>query len=437
MNQNKRPFVSTSALVVLGRVGGMVLPFMIAYFYGAGPDTDGFFLAYNLIISIASLFNPVFELVLVPYLAEYKSDTQKVSNMANSYVMFCMPVVLLITAGVGFIAAPAMVYCSGLDTHAARLTIVMIFSMLPVVIFWIWSAGHNGIFYTYKSFWFPAISPLLRSLCVILFLLLGSRSLGVYAIAIGYSVGEVCRWLVGVLLLMRHRWWKFHIQWQESKARFMEFMRQAWYQVLALLAINLIPITDQWFASWYGSGNLSLMSYADRLFKIPYQFFLTGFLAIFLSDWSDNYFKQDSKNFWQYVKRDIRRVFLVTLVFSIVAAFLSRPIVFIGFGFGEFSSRQLDVLSNLFFWLILGFAPTALNLLYIRVLFVIKKSEVFCLQAWARFLLNIMFNYIFSRIWGLPGIVISTTFVYVVTTGWLYYYVENYRKKNIGSESGS
>jgi putative peptidoglycan lipid II flippase len=429
MSDRKKHLLSTPVFAILGRAGGIVIPFLVAYYFGAGPRSDAFFFAFVLIFSLSGLFVPIFESLLVPYLTEVKDSRGHVVSLANGVLFLNLPLVLLLGLGIGLGLAPFLNRWSGLDGETAALTARLFLQMLPMLLFGVWAASGNSILYAHKVFWFPAFSPFIRSVCAIGFLVIFHRSLNIDSVAIGFSIGEIIRWGCSLALLVPLVGWKFHVNWKASWAKVKDFMSQAGYHLLGLLSLNLLPLVDQWFASWLGVGNLSLLSYADRLFQIPFQLLMTGFLQIFLSYWSEQYFQGSAKAFWEHVWKDIRMVFALTLVLSLLLILFRDLIVRLLFGFGKMPADDLSVLSTLFGWMMVGFAPAILNLLYVRVLFVLKKSSVFFVQSLIRLILNIVFNFIFMRLWGLQGIAMSTSAVFIGTTIWLHYYLQRTCRK--------
>ena len=423
MSDRKKHLLSTPVFAILGRAGGIVIPFLVAYYFGAGPRSDAFFFAFALIFSLSGLFVPIFESLLVPYLTEVKDSPGHVVSLAHGVLFLNLPLVLLLGLGIGLGLAPLLHRWSGLDAETAALTARLFLIMLPMLLFGVWAACGNSILYAHKIFWFPAFAPFIRSVGAILLLVLGHQSLNIDSVAIGFSIGEIVRWGCGLALLVPLVGWKFHVNWKESWGKVKDFMSQAGYHLLGLLSLNLLPLVDQWFASWLGSGNLSLLSYADRLFQIPFQLLLTGFLQIFLSYWSEQYFRGSYKAFWEHVWKDVRVVFALTFVLSLVLILFRDLIARLLFGFGKMPAGDLPMLGSLFGWMMVGFAPAILNLLYVRVLFVLKKSSVFFIQSLIRLILNIIFNFIFMRFWGLPGIAMSTSAVFIGTTIWLHYYL--------------
>jgi putative peptidoglycan lipid II flippase len=156
---------------------------------------------------------------------------------------------------------------------------------------------------------------------------------------------------------------------------------------------------------------------------------MTGLLQIFLSYWSESFAAEPPAIFWKKARRDVRVVFWIMLLISIVLILLRDPITRLVYGHGPVTPAQLKAIASLFGWFMVGFAPTVLNLLYVRVLFVLKKSRVFCVQSWIRWILNIVFNFLFMKWWGLQGIVISTSCVFIVTTVWLHFYLKRYERE--------
>jgi len=418
-----RHLISTPVFAVLGRLGGALLPLCVAFYFGANASTDAFFLAFTLVISLTGLFAPFFESLLVPYLAEYKENPSKVSSICNGVLVLILPAALGVAVLVGFFVPHILSLGSGLAAESISMTGTYFFEMMPLFLFWILAAAGNSIFFTFKTFWYPAVAPLVRSLTAILFLVFLHAALGLSAATAGLAVGEVLRWFLGLGLLISLGYWKFTINWRESGEKIRQFMGQAGYQIAAMLALNLIPFTDQWFASWFGTGSVTLVSYADRVFQIPFQFAMAGFVQIFLSYWSESYVRESQVEFWIKAKRDIRNSLIAASVFSLVLIAARGPIIDLLYGQGRLEEAQLNLLKTLFAWFLIGFPAAVINLLYVRILFVMKKSSVFFVQSTIRLGLNILLNYVFMRLWGLPGIAMATAFVFVGSTLWMHRYL--------------
>lgn len=386
-------------------------------------------MAYTLVIALTGFFTPVFESVLVPLFTQQKNKREKVLHLANGVVWILMPAVALMAILASAFLPYGLIHWSGLGADAAFLVRRLFLEMFPMLLLGVWIAGGTSLFYTYGIFWFPAVSPLVRSLLVFAMILLFHRTLGIYAITAGFSAGELVRWGAGAWLLWRASLWAVKAPWKEIAPDLKEFYRHSSLQLLAFFAINIIPMTDQFFATWLGAGQVSLLSYAARFFDIPFQFCMTGLLQIFLSDWSEAFHFEPHENLKKRIGRDIRNVLIAGSV--LVAVLWTGRYLWVRllFGLSRMTDAQLWSVADVFGWLILGFVPAVLHLMYCRILFVMKKSFVFFLQAWIKLGMNVLFDWLLVRKFGIQGIAMSTTLVFTLTALWLHFYVGNVLKR--------
>ncbi len=216
--ERNQHFLLTPFFAVMGRVTSVVIPFAIAFYFGAQQETDAFFFTFSLVIALAGLFAPLFESVIIPYLAELKHSRDEVSSFTNGVLLCTMPVIVVIAGLVLICLKPFLYYCSGMNYESAALAPQYFAQMLPFLLFWILSSANSGIFHTHKIFWFPAVSPLFRSGSVLLAVVLMHDSLGMASLTGGFALGEFLRWGVGLLLLYKLNYWRLTIDWQIRKA---------------------------------------------------------------------------------------------------------------------------------------------------------------------------------------------------------------------------
>lgn len=426
-----RHFLWSPLLATIGRSVGMLIPFFIAYFFGAGIETDAFFLAFGLINFLIIVFTQLFESVMVPQLVEQRSRSQKASDFANGVFFHILPAVALLCIGIGFALPRVLIHWSGWNEALAHRAAHLFMALTPFLFLGIWSTVGNGIFYAHQVFWFPNLSPLIRSVVVVIFIYALHHSLGIQALVIGYVAGEALRWMGGVSLLSCFSLWRFQVDWRRQRETIRSFLKKDLYQVFALGAISIIYFIDLAFASSLGEGNVSLVNYADRLLQVPYLFFQGGFLQVFHSLWSESYYEKPFKQVWRTLGRDVRIVFIVSLVFSLTAWFLRTFLIRLVFDHGGFSNEQLESLDSFFGWLVLGFAPGLVYLLYVRFLFILRESVFYLNLAWIHLIGKAILNLILMRLFGINGIAMATTVAYGSLSLALHYHVARISRKKM------
>ncbi len=425
----KKELITTPFLAIAGRSLGMLIPFVIARVFGAERFTDVFFWVFSLMTFVISMMIYFFESVLVPYLAEQQLRSATAADFSNAVLCVVLPVVLVLCLGSGAALQTGLVsFGSPEDT---RLAAHLFWALTPFLFLSIWAAQSNGLFYTYKIFWFPALSPLLRSVVVILVVFLTGKAWGIYAVTTGYAAGEALRWAAGLYVLKRFSAWRLQIAWPSIEKGVRDFFKGSGRQMLALAVINIIFFVDTSFALHLGAGSTSLLNYADRMYQIPFLFFQAGFLNVFNSFWSERFVVDSRALFWTRIRRDTAIVFMATVSFSTALWIFRTPLVTAGFGQRGALAENLTVLADLFGFLSLGLAPAILYTLYVRILFILKKDSVYLKTACFQLGGKIVLNALLVQHYGVRGLAIATLIIMSLTAAGLYGYLRQHWKKEV------
>ena len=428
-SRNSRPFISTAVLTLLGRAGGFLIPFLIAAFFGASREVDAFFFVYSIIFAIVGVFTYTFESVLTPFLVAEKKTPENAHAFANGVLISTLPWLLAFCVATAFLLKPILIQTGSWEPENATTASRLFTQMLPLLLLSVWGSQANSLFFLYRIFWLPALSPLIRSL-VVIGILWGLHALwGVYSLSFGFVIGEGVRWGMLIVGLLWMTPWR--LRWVSARSEGVrKFYKEAGFQIMALVAVHLIIVADQWFASRLQVGDVSLLSYADRLLQIPYTLFLFGFLQIFATDWSESYYHQP-ETFWKKTQKDIWNVFVISTLLTLVMGIFRKEIVNIVFMFSRLSDHELHVISEIFGCFLIGFVPGIIRLLYGRILIVLRKSRFYCFQCWVELGLNILLNAFFAKRYGVAGIALATSAIYTITTLWQFFLIKRYSKKGM------
>ncbi len=417
-----RPFLQTAILSVLGRAGGLVIPFLIAAFYGATLQTDAFFLAYSLAIAFTTLFSQMFESAIIPYLAAEQGSKARCIWFIKSALSRSLPVF----ACAGLILAWALkplLQISGWSAEGAEMVRQTMFGLQPFLWFGLGTAAWSALFYNRGLFWFPAVSPLARAVVVMALIFGAHKLLGIRALTAGLVFGEALRlaWAFRIGRGLSLQDLRYQADAADG-ALLKKFFADAFWQMAALLAVHLMVVADQCFAQTAGAGQLTLLSYADRLIQIPYLLFLSGFLNIFHADWS-RASAESSASLYTKLRRDLFWVAVGAAVTAVLLMASAKLSIAVFYGQAPLSDSDRQVLTGLFTWYALSLAPGVLRLALGRVLIVLRASRFYFFQAWVELALNIALNALFMRAFGVVGIAMATALAYTLSSLWLYGYL--------------
>lgn len=401
--------ITTTGWSTLGKGVGFLIPFFIAAWFGVTAETDAFFFAYGLVLFFSMIFAPVVESVVVPYIAEARSKNENVGKFVGRILGISGIGLLILTGIVLVVIKPILSVITRFDQPALDLVYWVLVETAPLIIFLVWTSILAGALNAYKKFVFSAITPAFRAIFNIGIIFLFKDTLGVHAIALGYVVGEIVRLAVFVGVIKRLKLFKLGLSFSFSH-KLKEFLKTASYQTIGMVVAGLNPIVDKTMASWLGSGSVSVLYYANRVYMIPVNFLCVGLFPVVLSHWSQDYYQNKGELLLlRKVKRTAKVAFLISVTVSIVFAFLSRPLVHLAFGRGEFDLKYLHIVQWTFICYLLGLIPYVAGSMFTKVHLVLKNTRFLMKLAILNCFLNVVLNYILMQFAGVIGIALSTS----------------------------
>lgn len=405
-----RDAVSTTALSTIGRAIAFLVPFFIAAWFGVSSETDAFFFAFGLVIFLVTIFSPVVEGVIVPFISEIRVDKADAGEFVGRVICMSGVGLTLIALAFVLVSKPVLPLFTKFPDEGQRLIFMILLEIVPLVVLLVWTSILSGALNAYKVFGVPAVSPAFRAAATLLFIFLFKDSLGVHAIGIGYVVGETARLVMLALLISRLNVFKikFSFGWEK---RFNEFFRTSSYQIIGMSILAFNPIINKAFASTLAPGSVSLLEYADRLYSIPGTLLVSGLMVALLSHWSERFHAGGMER----LRKDVIAMFKLVGVFCVmltVFLFLTRVFwVNMVYGAAMFDHAKITAISSLFGLYILGMSPYILVQVFVRAFLTVKETRRLLHAAYFAFAGNIIFNLLLIKPYGVYGIAFATTLV--------------------------
>src|SRR3989338_432596 len=384
---------TTSVFSVLGRMLGLVIPFLIAAWYPTGPGTDAFFLAYWLILWGQIVVTNILENGVVPFIHEQEAHginlERSVSNLMIGITKFLVAACLVITAGV-FIFFN---FCTSLQKEAVILAFCLFLEMLPTLFFTTWISILNGGLNARKHFHVAAVSPMIRSIFVIASALMFRRTLGMHAVALGYLSGELLRLLL--TFCYSHNYISPIKLEYDSSIRITPFFKRLALQTAAFAVLCSLGFINQAIATYAGPGELTLYTIGERLRNVPQILMLSSVIAVVYSHWSHEYSGLKKGFRWADEIKLMLGLITVTAVAVAIMVYYRSPLAHLAVGRGEFPEEKISVVAHLFAWLAAGLVFDVPALLAIRLFMIYHKDRAYLFSALARITVTTAGNIIF------------------------------------------
>ena len=179
-------------------------------------------------------------------------------------------------------------------------------------------------------------------------------------------------------------------------------------------------VVDQAMAAMLATGSVAALNYGNRVVQLP-----LSLLAAPLGTALMPYLSQlvAAKN-WRELRRTASRYIAMSLAIALPLTaglvFFSRPIVRLLFHRGAFSEADVLEVSRVQSLYALQIPAYLVSVIVVRLISSIQANQVLLVASILNLVTNIVLNFVFMRWLGLPGIALSTSLVYFLSTTFCY-----------------
>lgn len=417
----------------ISKIFGLVRQQAIAAAFGVGAAVDAFNYAYvipGFLLILLGGINGPFHSAMVSVLS--RRDREDAAPLVETITTLVGAGLMLLTV-ILFFFAPSLINliapglsqtAEGLEVRAIAIQQLRIMSPMAML------AGLIGIgFGTLNAadqYWLPSISPLFSSSAVfiglgILVLALGEdltdpryALLGGVVLAWGTLAGSILQWLAQIPAQWRSGLGRLRLRFDVHHPGVRDVLKIMGPATFSSGMMQINVYTDLFFASYIPQAAAAL-SYANLLVQTPLGIISSVILVPLLPVFARLADPQD----WPELKQRIRQgllltaltmlplgALMVTLAFPIVRVVYERfafdeqasalvSSVLIAYGIGMFVYLGRDVLVRVFYGLGDGDTP-----------FRVSVVNIF---------LNALLDYLFVQFWGVPGLVLATVGVNLIS----------------------
>ncbi|MEA2081884.1 MAG: murein biosynthesis integral membrane protein MurJ [Elusimicrobiota bacterium] len=352
----KKGFAAVSVATMVSRVLGLIRDIFMAKFFGTSMFADAFYVAFripNLLRrllgegALPAAFIPVYSEILV------NKEGDRAKRLAGSIFSFLFVICSFLTV-TGFIFAPAIVrlIAPGFagDPEQFGLTVTLARIMIPILLLVTLSTVAMGICNARKYFFVPAIAPALFNVSAITFFVFFARSAPGYdirGISVFAVIGFLLQFVVMVPILFREKVTSFYcfIKGVFSNPDVKKITVLLIPAALGISVMQLNIFVDTICATLMGSGIVSALFFANRLYQLPLALFGVSVSMVSLPFMSDARAEKKTAT----VERNLFDSFAASLFFIIPSTagliVLGKEIVSFLFERGLFSAGSTAMTS--------------------------------------------------------------------------------------------
>jgi putative peptidoglycan lipid II flippase len=366
-----KAMATVSGMTLISRVLGFVRDAVIARGFGAGLETDAFFVAFRIPNLLRRLFaEGAFSQAFVPILAEYRTRNGEAETKALvDRVATLLTLALLVATALGIAAAPLVVYVSapGFAANADKfaLTVAMLRITFPYILFISLVALAAGILNTWSRFAVPAFTPTLLNVAFIVGALFAAPYFDppVMVLAWAVFVGGVLQLALQVPALARLGMLpRPRLALADPGVRRILLLMGPAVVGVSVGQISLLLNTI--FASFLQTGSVSWLYYADRLMEFPTGLLGAALGTILLPSLAKLHSADDGTAYARLLDWGLRLTFLLAVPAAAALAVLATPLIATLFLHGRFDANDLAMTRQA----LVAYSVGLLGLILVKVL---------------------------------------------------------------------
>jgi len=418
--------LTVAAMTAVVKAASLLKDIVVAHHFGAGDALDAFYIALLLPNFLTSAVGESFGASFIPvYIELRETDGREMAQRMLSSLTCCGLAAFVGVSVLLAIFSGRLLPLIGSGFDPAKLGLARV--LLTPLLIWLGLCGINALWHAalnaHERFGVSAISPILTPLVIIAALAGFASRWGVYAVAVGSLVGGVAD-LIFCGIALRRAGISLLPRWYGLSPALLKVFGQFVPIVVGTLLMGSATVVDQTMAGMLSPGSVAALNYANKLLTVSIWVGVHSLSVAVFPSLSQLSAREDWPGMRHVLRTYARLILLVSLPLTFVLVRYAEPLVALIFQGGAFTAQDVRIVAHVQMLLCLQLPFFALGILYVRALSALKHSQVLMWGTVINVVLNAVLNVLFMRMIGLPGIALSTSFVYLISCGFLWFMLE-------------
>lgn len=408
--------VIIAALASVVKVVSLAKEMLIARIFGAGDALDAFYVAILLPSFLSGIIASSFGSAFVPtYIQVRESEgdlsAQRIFSSVAAFNLVALLGLSLLLAATAQWLLP--IIGSGFGPEKLALTRTLLFISIGSMAVTGLSTSWRAMLNAREYFALTALAPIMNPVIILVAIMASSGSRRIYALALGTVLGTV-----GELAITGYGLWRRGIsiipRWYGLTGPVRQVLGQAAPVAAGAVLLSSNILIDQAMAAMLGSGSIATLNYANKLTSLLVSIGVSSLATALLPSFSRLSANQDWAGLRRVLNTYTKLVALVTVPLTVALIIFSEPLIATFFQGGAFSRHDAHLVARVQSLLFLQLPFYAIAMLYVAAINSLRRNQILMWGTTISISVNVLLNFLFMRIFGLPGIALSTSCVLLV-----------------------
>ena len=413
------------------KILGFFREILIASKFGAGIESDAFFIAQTAITLISTIFIGSIRTTMIPVLSAIESKESRnakvlhTNNFLNIFVMMTLLFILII-----FSVTPNLVkiLAMGFEGQQLELTVLLTRLGLPIIFLSCLLNVFRGYLQSEMRFIEEGVSALPSNFVFIFYLLFVSNIFGIKGLMVANVIAILSQVIVQIPNLRKLGYkYNFYINFTDP---YIKKIISLIPPVLVSVGISdLNRIIDRSLASTLVEGSISALNYGSRLTNLIQGIFITTLSTVIFPILSAAANRDNMTEFKRILRYGFNSIVLITIPATVGMVVLAEPIVRIAFQRGIFDAEATYLTTGALIFYSIGLVGVSLKPLISRAYYSMQDTKTPMINSIIAVSINIILNLILIRYMAHRGLALATSISAIVSCGLLTYHL----RKKIGA----
>ena len=403
---HKRKWGLVGFLTLLSRIVGYLRDVVVAALFGAGFQTDAFYVAFRIPNLLRRLFaEGSLAAIFVPIFSEYlESGDRRGAKDALRSAFTVLLIILVFVVVLGVVFSPWLVklFAYGFDQKTFDLAVYLNRLIFPYVLLISLTALAMGVLNSVRHFFAPAFSPVLFNLCIIASALFLYKELEVPIVSLCFGVlgGGVLQLLLH-LFYLREKKFMFGFAKTLNHPAVRKLSVLMFPQLFGIAVYNLNILVNTQYASFMSEGTVSYLYFAERIIEFPLGVVAVSLATVMLPALSGHAARGDHGAFGAEYLRSLRRMLFIMVPAMVGIVALRVPLCNFLYQHGEFDYVAVINTSQAILGYGLGLFAVGGIRITVPAFFALQDTRTPVKVAFFCFLLNAVCGFVLGFIFSL------------------------------------
>lgn len=416
--EKKKILVGMIIINGLSLILGFLRDTSIVYSLGASDLSDVFIFITNLPTVLFSAIGWVIMSTFVPLYTEAKINDSKenMNRFANTFIKLISLVSIIIMLFLYIFNKEALgILAPGFKGESFNLTKKLFFIVLPSFALLTISSCFSAILNSYKKMLWVSTIGIPVNVMIIFGILFVYPYLGIEVAVSMLIVASIIQ-IVILAIPLRNTQFVFSSDFDIHNKYIKKILKLIGPMFISVMAQQINIIFGGAITSTLNSGSLTAYNLANKVTNATYNSIILIGITFIFPYLSENYSTGKMDKYITQIKKSIDLIFIILIPIGVLLIVLNNEIVSVLYGYGKFSSEDIELTGNILIFLSIGIVGLGVKELVNRAFYAANDTKTPMIYSILGIVINIVLSLSLVRRFGVIGVALGSTVSIIISS---------------------